>query len=93
MTNVNSQTYPTWSNYTNFGQSYGTDGETNCSIRLNQTSLPENETIFIIKTVDKEKLISEIKGEESSSWSGALTATIIGKALFSFAVLTLFLLF
>ena len=88
MTNIESQTYPTWSNYTNFGNSYGTDGETNCSIKFNRTSLPENKTVFIIKTVDKEKLISEIKGEENSSWSGALTATIIGNAV-SFAILNI----
>ena len=80
MTSVNSETFPTWSNHTNYGNSYGTEGETNCSDRFERKSIPENETVFIIKTIDKEELISEIKGGTSSSWSGALTATIIGKS-------------
>lgn len=81
MTNVESETYPVWNNYTNYGRSYGTDGETNCSAQFNRTSIPENETVFILTTVDKEELISEIKGGDSGSWSGALTATIIGNAI------------
>ena len=82
MTNVDSETFPAWNNFTNYGRSYGTEGETNCSARFERKSIPENETVFILKTVDKEELISEIKGSSSSSWSGALTATIIGNAIF-----------
>ena len=82
MTSANSETFPVWNNHTNYGRSYGTEGETNCSARFERKSIPENETVFILKTVDKEELISEIKGSSSSSWSGALTATIIGNAIF-----------
>ena len=80
MTSIDSDTYPAWSNATNYGRSYGTEGETNCSARFERKSIPENETVFILKTVDKEELISEIKSNSGSSWSGALTATIIGNA-------------
>ena len=90
MTNTNSENFPAWSNYTNYGRIYGTEGE-NCSARFERKSVPEesipaNETVFILKTVDKEELISEIKGSSSGSWSGAFTATIIGKSILSFRV-------
>ena len=80
MTSIDSDTYPAWTNATNYGRSYGTEGETNCSARFERKSIPENETVFILNTVDKEELISEIKSSSGSSWSGALTATIIGNA-------------
>ena len=80
MTSIDSNTYPTWTNATNYGRSYGTEGETNCTARFERKPIPENETVFILKTVDKEELISEIKSNSGSSWSGVLTATIVGNA-------------
>ena len=80
MTSIDSDTYPAWTNATNYGRIYGTEGETNCTARFERKSIPENETVFILNTVDKEELISEIKSNSGSSWSGALTATIVGNA-------------